>query len=182
MATAIGYLLVGLQFATILLLISTFFWLRFFEVLWPRILGALLFATGLATMLAGIIQFHQANTQPMSILPSPNAEGNLVVEGIWSALRHPMYSSLLQLALGLCCWHQNWPVFIIWAGFLIVLFVKARYEETLLCEAFPLEYPAYRDATCMLVPLPCFFRYRRAPTAEPHQQDAPPPVSSSSSS
>jgi protein-S-isoprenylcysteine O-methyltransferase Ste14 len=158
--SVLGVVFVVLQFGTIGLLISAFFWIPYTEVVWPRVIGAVLFASGLATMIAGIVYFQVNNDgKPMNIVPDVPEETKLVVQGLWGFVRHPMYCALLQLSLGLCCYHQHWAVFIIWGGFVVILFTKAKYEEAMLKVVFA-EYEAYRSASCMLFPVPCF-RYVR---------------------
>jgi protein-S-isoprenylcysteine O-methyltransferase Ste14 len=161
----IGAVLVFLQFATIALLISTFWWIDYGTVLWPRVLGAILGAVGIAVLVAGVVAFHTVNTKPASVLPLPTEGASLVTSGVWGVVRHPMYCGLLHMALGLCCWHQHYAVFVVWGWFALLLACKATFEERLLLEAFPTSYPRYRSQVCMLFPLPCW-RY--------HGDDTPP--------
>lgn len=155
--------LVVLQFSTLLLIASAFFWIPFYEVLWPRVIGCIIFALGIVVMVAGVVEFNRVNRggkNPFpSVLPIPTEEAKLVTSGIWSWIRHPLYFGVLSLALGLCCWHQHWATFIMFAALLVILCVKGYYEETLLTEEFPSQYPRYQARTCMLIPFPCCWRY-----------------------
>ena len=107
-------------------------------------------------MVGGIVALKAVNPHPMRVAPNPPGAGTrLVVQGVWAYVRHPMYCSILQLALALALFHQAWPLFPMWGALLVCLTAKATYEERLLTAMFPKEYPRYRAASCMLVPVPC---------------------------
>ena len=62
-----------------------------------------------------------------------------------------MYTSLLLITLGWMV-EQPWPFrMALWVGLVVTLWVKLRYEESLLIERFP-EYDAYRRETKRLIP------------------------------
>ena len=170
MPSPLGIVLVILQFSTLILLVTTFFWIEFYDNLFGRIVGSMLFVSGLAVIIAGAMAFQTVNKTPMQVTPDPGQEQQLVTVGIWGWVRHPVYCGLLQVALGLCCWHQNWPVFVIWLGLVIIITCKGKYEESMLTKEF-LDYAEYKKHSCMLFPLP-FYHYRAPATSSP-----PPAVS-----
>lgn len=84
-------------------------------------------------------------------LPYPKENGQLVRSGVYSIVRHPLYSGLLFAALG-------WVVFQLSLSHLIaaaVLFAffdaKARKEEAWLAEKYP-EYSEYQQRVKKLIP------------------------------
>lgn len=88
------------------------------------------------------IAFKQLGT---SLTPSvrPVQNGKLITTGIYSIVRHPMYSGVIMLALG---WSLGWGSLLSFT-FSIVLAVffafKAQKEEKLLNEKYP-EYTDYK--------------------------------------
>jgi protein-S-isoprenylcysteine O-methyltransferase Ste14 len=56
-------------------------------------------------------------------------------------VRHPMYTAVLAIALGLTTWGASWAHLVIFLSLAMLLGTKARVEEKLLRERFP----DYRD-------------------------------------
>lgn len=84
-------------------------------------------------------------------LPYPKEDGQLVRSGIYSIVRHPLYSGLIFAAL-------SWVVFQLSLSHLIaaaILFTfldaKARREEAWLSEKYP-EYSQYQQRVKKLIP------------------------------
>jgi protein-S-isoprenylcysteine O-methyltransferase Ste14 len=88
----------------------------------------------------------------VQIAPDPKAGGHLVTTGIYRWLRHPIYTAIVILVIGLLL---RKPAILpaVAAGVAIAfLIVKARYEETLLTARYP-EYAEYRKRTWGVLPL-----------------------------
>jgi protein-S-isoprenylcysteine O-methyltransferase Ste14 len=88
----------------------------------------------------------------LSVWPDPLPQAELVTDGPYRLIRHPIYSALLLGGLaaviaGGPLW--RWPV---WLALLAVLITKLRYEERLLEAQIP-AYAAYRRRTWRLLPL-----------------------------
>lgn len=89
------------------------------------------------------------------ILPVPAAGGRLVTSGPYRWVRHPMYSALLLIGLGLV-W-TAWTALATplapaaWLALLTALHGKARLEEAWMLRTHPL-YAAYRAGTGRFVP------------------------------
>jgi protein-S-isoprenylcysteine O-methyltransferase Ste14 len=77
----------------------------------------------------------------------------LRVQGPYAIVRHPIYTGILGMLIGsaLLDGLGRWTLALV-AGTLLVL-VKARAEERLLTEEFPVEYAQYRRRVPALVPL-----------------------------
>ena len=84
--------------------------------------------------------------------PEIPQHGRLVVHGPYRWVRHPMYTSVLVITLGWMVEHPFPFRMALWIGLVVTLWVKLRYEESLLMERFP-EYDGYRCQTKRLIPL-----------------------------
>jgi protein-S-isoprenylcysteine O-methyltransferase Ste14 len=83
--------------------------------------------------------------------PEIPQHGRLVVHGPYRWVRHPMYTSVLVMTLA---WMVEYPFpfrMMLWGGLVVTLWIKLRYEESLLIERFP-EYNNYRRQTKRLIP------------------------------
>ena len=72
---------------------------------------------------------------------------NLVTQGLYSKIRHPIYvfgtPAFLFIVLAL----QGWAALIIWAIVILIQVARVRREERVLAERFGEEYIAYRSRT-----------------------------------
>ncbi|TXT28096.1 MAG: isoprenylcysteine carboxyl methyltransferase [Planctomycetota bacterium] len=89
----------------------------------------------------------------------------LVTQGIYRSIRHPMYASiwLFSLAQGLLLenWLAGWSVLV---AFAVMYFVRTPREEQMMCEFFGDEYRDYMQQTGRLVPR--LSAHKRMPPAE----------------
>lgn len=79
-------------------------------------------------------------------------EHELVERGPYRWVRHPIYTSILLMALGSALMLCRWTSF---AGFLLMavgFLIKLRQEEALLLRHFPREYSAYKSRVKTLIP------------------------------
>jgi protein-S-isoprenylcysteine O-methyltransferase Ste14 len=109
--------------------------------------GAALCLTGLAFVTSGSMGLGP-NLSPF---PKPRHDGRLVREGIFSLVRHPIYSGFIFLTLG---WSLVWSSLAALIGALILLAffdVKARREERWLETTFA-EYAEYRRRVRKFIP------------------------------
>jgi protein-S-isoprenylcysteine O-methyltransferase Ste14 len=109
--------------------------------------GLAICVMGIAIIAAAL----QAMGRVMQVSPEPKGDGHLVTRGIYGRLRHPMYTGMTWIAIGLAMRQPTLPVAI--AGVLLValLLVKSRYEERLLAARYP-DYAAYRARTWGVLP------------------------------
>lgn len=84
--------------------------------------------------------FHFENTQC------------LVTHGVYRYIRHPMYSSLLFLALGLLCKRPALDSVIITLLIVVMLYITARKEERENAEFFGGVYDIYLTRSKMFIP------------------------------
>jgi protein-S-isoprenylcysteine O-methyltransferase Ste14 len=83
----------------------------------------------------------------------PSASGHLTTDGLYRNVRHPIYSGVLLVTVGLVL--RSGSVAGVAVGVALVVFfvVKARWEETRLNRRYP-EYAAYAARTTRFVPAP----------------------------
>lgn len=150
-------LLVAIQFV---LLVAILFSPK--GIMWsmtPELSMLAMFLTfgGLAITVIGIFALGPA----MSVMPSPSSKGQLKTTGIYSKIRHPIYSGLVVMAVGICV--SNRSIVPIVATILLALLfaVKARFEEKLLFKTYT-DYAAYARRTGRFIP-----RVGRITTPEP---------------
>ncbi len=74
-----------------------------------------------------------------------------MTSGIYSQVRHPIYSGLLVGALGLVVLGGSVWQIVVWVALLALLMVKSRWEERMLAVAHP-DYAAYGATTGRFVP------------------------------
>ena len=122
----------------------------FQDVTWPaamRFCGLALCAVGLAIGAAALAAMGRV----MQVSPEPKAEGHLVTSGPYRLLRHPMYTAIVLVVVGLWLRRPAVTVAIAGAALIVLLVRKARFEEGLLQSRYP-EYAGYRTRTWGVVP------------------------------
>jgi protein-S-isoprenylcysteine O-methyltransferase Ste14 len=87
----------------------------------------------------------------MRVSPEPKPGGHLVTRGVYRKLRHPMYTAVVLVALGLWLRKPSLALAIAGVALIALLLAKARYEERLLAARYP-DYGAYRKRSWGLIP------------------------------
>ncbi len=109
---------------------------------------------GLSLMaVAGVILLvsFAALGNSLTALPLPKPRGTLVTTGLYAHVRHPIYSGLLLLSLGVVLDAGWWPQLVVALMLFLLLRIKAQFEESLLRKAYP-KYVAYAAKTPMFFP------------------------------
>ena len=109
--------------------------------------GLVLLAVGGVFGIAGAIAL-KTNLTPF---PKPRPESRLIQSGIYSRVRHPLYTSVILASLGWALLWQSWPALL--AAFALGPFfnAKARREERWLREMFP-DYASYEKRVKRFLP------------------------------
>ena len=114
---------------------------------WVGWLGVGLMVLGAAIMMAAFLNLGSALTPT----PVPVEGAGLRTSGLYSRVRHPIYTGLLTLALGVVLRSPGpWPAF--WLMVLaVILTSKSVWEERMLNAAYP-QYGTYRERTGRFLP------------------------------
>ena len=112
-----------------------------------RIAGSLLCAIGVFLLMAAIVALRHA----IQVEPEPKPRAELVQSGVYRRFRHPIYTAMLLLVVGLFLRNGTVPVAV--AGGVVIAFLafKVRVEERFLAARYP-DYEAYRRRTWGLLP------------------------------
>ena len=117
--------LVALQFLTLLLLVFNPFD-RWFEG--ARVISLTLYMFAAIILASAAVALGSALTAS----PIPKDDAQLVTRGIYRYIRHPMYSALLLIGLGLLLSRFNLFALLIFVSLSAVLLYKSKYEDVLL--------------------------------------------------
>ena len=113
----------------------------------PSAVGAALCVIGLLLMLSAVVTLRRV----IQIAPEPRPKGELVTTGVYGRFRHPIYTGILMLVVGLFLRKPTAFVGISAAAVIAFLAIKVRLEEELLLARYP-EYARYRARTWGLIP------------------------------
>ena len=137
-----SYLLVFLQVALILLIIIYSFLTNL------NLLNLSLIIVGLAVGFWAILLMRKSK---LRITPDVATGAKLIKKGPYKYIRHPMYSSVLTICLGLFLTNIYSTTVYFFVLLVIVLNLKIIYEEGLLKKVFP-NYKNYVKKTKKLIP------------------------------
>lgn len=87
----------------------------------------------------------------LTVMPEPKQGAPFITSGIYRYVRHPMYSAVMLLGLSLVLVRLTAPAWVAWVALVSVLVAKARYEDALLRERWPLAAD-YQRTTGALIP------------------------------
>lgn len=86
-----------------------------------------------------------------NITPDIKEDSILIKKGTYKYIRHPMYSSVLLIILGVTVTNVNILNTLLFTALIIVLYLKAKREETLWTKKSE-EYKVYKNKTKMFLP------------------------------
>ncbi len=101
--------------------------------------------------LAGIVLASIFLGRALTPTPVPNGAGTLTTTGLYAWVRHPIYTGVLLIVVGLVVGSGSLVTLAVGALTIVFFHVKARWEEQRLTEAYP-DYPAYAARTPRFVP------------------------------
>jgi len=113
-----------------------------------RWIGLILYTIGLVIALVGRFQLGKnwANIEDYQILQ----EQQLVDQGLYALIRHPIYTGDILLVLGLELALNSWLVLLV-IPLAFVTYRQAKEEEQILADAFE-GYAAYQEKTKLFLP------------------------------
>jgi protein-S-isoprenylcysteine O-methyltransferase Ste14 len=121
---------------------------------YPLRLGPLI--AGVICLAVGLWLFYRSHVDlgtNWSITLQVREHHQLITQGVYKSIRHPMYSALFLYSLGQVLVLPNWiagPSYLITFGILFVF--RIRDEERMMLEEFGDEYATYMAKTKRLVP------------------------------
>ena len=125
----------------LILIITIFFKNQFHIPEYLRIIGFIICAIGVIFIIAGIITLGEYFTT--SIIPK-----GLVTTGIYSKIRHPMFTGAILVYIGIVVIFQSIIGFLLVIFILIPFFIySAIEEEKILSKKFKDKYIAYKKKT-----------------------------------
>jgi len=134
---------VGLQLVTLGAVVVVGWWDRGG---WPDGPRGWLAVVGAVSLLCGVLVAGLAVTGLGSALtanPAPLPGATLRTDGVYGVVRHPIYTGLLQIAVGVALLTGPWTL-VPALALAVVLDLKRRVEESYLERAYP-GYAAYRE-------------------------------------
>ena len=114
---------------------------------WHRCIALLLLLLGASFGISGVWALRDNRT----IFPEPKPGSQLIERGIYSHVRHPLYTSVMMLSFAWGIWRQSLPTLIaavILVGFLCA---KSKSEEARLRSRFT-QYESYSLRTKRFLP------------------------------
>jgi len=115
--------------------------------LWAGYLCWFVFGVGVGIIVWGVISLND-NLTPM---PRPKKTGDLISNGIYRFIRHPIYTGIFLSLLGYALYCQSGFRLTIACLMLLVFYYKSDYEESLLLERYE-GYVAYKKKTGRFFP------------------------------
>jgi protein-S-isoprenylcysteine O-methyltransferase Ste14 len=157
MQRGIGWSLVALQFALLILLVVV----PRRDPSWPTsVVGALLILAG---VILGFLSFRALGSA-LTPTPVPIEHAGLRTDGVYARVRHPMYSSVLLMVAGyVVAIGSPWSVGVA-VALLIFFWLKSRWEDQLLADAYGAAWSAWAHDAGALIPR----RRRPAPPLDEH--------------
>ena len=108
------------------------------------VLGPLLLVSGL---LIGVLSVVDLGSDSLSPYPKPLDSGNLKTTGVYAQMRHPMYTAVMTVMLGLSVVTNSADRLLLTTFLYFVLEVKSDKEEIFLTEFYGSDYTAYQVRT-----------------------------------
>lgn len=140
--TSKDYILVGIQ----LLLLATYFFnpsaLKLGAHQFLHGVGFGLMGVGVIVTIIATLQLNK-NLSPF---PTPKSNARLIETGLYSGIRHPIYTGIMLTGFGLALGTDSGFRLILSVLLLILFYYKSKYEENRLSKKFP-EYTAYKNRT-----------------------------------
>lgn len=116
-----------------------------------QLIGVLMTFLGIVVALLAIREHAVANKNLPKVSPEPNAQVSLICSGLYSRVRHPIYTGVILSAFGATIAHGHLLGLIFAAALWGLLEYKSRHEEALLQQIYN-EYGDYMRATGRFLP------------------------------
>lgn len=87
----------------------------------------------------------------LTVVPLPKEQGKLGTSGLYRYVRHPMYTSVLLLSLGIALLSGSVIKYALAACLCALFYFKSQYEERFLRQKYP-DYAQYAKRTPRFIP------------------------------
>lgn len=124
---------------------SNFLFINFPSFL--KSISIMIVVVGLLILILGLIQLNR-NLTPF---PSPKQNSELVTNGVYQFMRHPIYTGIFMAAIGYALYGAHSTRFLISILLLVLFYFKSVYEEKLLNKKFS-AYQQYQLKTARFFP------------------------------
>lgn len=114
---------------------------------WVGILGGVAALIGSVVVAVAIYTLRRS----LTALPTPRPKAELITEGIYSHVRHPIYTGILLLVFGYALFTASLAKVTVGGGLLLLLYLKTTYEERQLRTVFS-GYWLYQQRTGRFLP------------------------------
>lgn len=111
------------------------------------IIGGVLFLLGTVLVLMGLVTLGRN----LSALPHPKEDAQMVVHGAYKLVRHPIYSGIIQGAIGYALFTASWLTLSLAISLFFFFDIKSRREEKYLRLKFD-NYADYQRRVKKLIP------------------------------
>jgi protein-S-isoprenylcysteine O-methyltransferase Ste14 len=113
------------------------------------ITGYLLIGFGSVVRWVSIIQLRKAFTVDVAV----NNDQKLITTGLYKKIRHPSYTGMILIIIGLAIAMNSWvSALIVIIPISLVLIYRINVEEKLLADVFGEKYKAYKSITYRIIP------------------------------
>ncbi len=128
-----------------ILLVTMQFALLFIFILIPGGIGPpllitfvdfILVITGAVLLLVSLLKLNTS----LSPFPTPRQSGTLITTGPFKYIRHPIYTAILLMALGIGFYAASYFKLMVAGALYFLFFYKSKYEEKML----QVKYPSYK--------------------------------------
>ena len=103
--------------------------------------GFVLAVGGLTVIVLAVYEHNRVNRNLPNISPDPNQEAQLIQSGVYTRVRHPIYTGVLMGASGVALFHGHPALIGITLVFWLFFTYKSMHEDRLLSSV----YPAYKN-------------------------------------
>lgn len=106
-----------------------------------RYIGFTLLVLGVAVMVLVFLRLGKS----LTIFPSPKKDATLQTSGLYSRIRHPIYTGVILSALGGAILLLDGSKLLVGIALWVLFYYKSRYEEVRLRRHYGQEYVAYQQ-------------------------------------
>jgi protein-S-isoprenylcysteine O-methyltransferase Ste14 len=128
---------------------QTLAWAKLPITSWLRLFGAFLAVVALLWF----IWIHRSLGNNLSVRLRIKESQELITDGPYRLIRHPMYSAFFLLHLSVFFLTANWFIGVTWlAGLTTIIFLRVKREEAMLLAQFGDKYSDYMEQTGRFIP------------------------------